>query len=93
MSKRIEELSKDLAGGVSRRKAFRRFFVGTGAALFATRPASAGIGNIASCVEFCLYQKLEGKEFDDCVIKSAACPRGECAVLSNAGHFICVPVG
>jgi hypothetical protein len=94
MSKRIEELSKDLAGGMSRRRAFWRFFAGTGAALFVTtKPASAGIENIISCVEFCLYQRLEGKEFDDCVIKSALCPRGECAVMSNGGHFICVPVG
>lgn len=94
MMKRVEDLSKNLAGGMSRRKAFWRFFAGTGAALFATaRPASAGIGNIVSCVEFCLYQRLEGKDYDDCVIKSAMCPQGECAMLAKGGHFICVPIG
>jgi hypothetical protein len=93
MMKRVEDLSKNLAGGMSRRKAFWRFLAGTGAALFAsTRPASGGIENIVSCVEFCLYQRLEGKDYDDCVIKSATCPRGECAMMSN-GHFICVPIG
>jgi hypothetical protein len=93
MSKRIEALSKDLAGGMSRRRAFWRFFAGAGAAAFAARPASAGILNIVSCVDFCLYQRLEGLEFDECVIASALCPRDECAVSSNGRHFICMPIG
>jgi hypothetical protein len=92
MSRRIEELSKNLAGGMSRRRAFWRFFAGAGAALFVTKPASAGIENIVSCVEFCLHQRLEPRDFDECVIASAFCPKKECAVMSNGKKFMCVPL-
>jgi hypothetical protein len=93
MSKHIEELSKDLAGGMSRRKAFWRFCAGVGGALFATKKASAGITNLGSCVEYCRGQGLSPLEFDECVIASALCPKDECALIANGRHILCVPHG
>jgi hypothetical protein len=89
MSKLIDGLSKDLAGGMSRRRAFGRFLAGIGGALFLGKRASAG-NNV--CVQFCQAQGLSGRDFGFCVAASAQCPEGECAVISNAGQHICVPV-
>ena len=54
MSKHFEELSKELASGVSRRKAFLRFGAGLGAAalgLFSRRRAQAeGIGELCDAI-------------------------------------------
>ena len=90
MSKQIEELSKDLASGVSRRKALWRFFVAIGGSVFAGKAAFAGNGN-SVCVQFCRFQGLEGRDFGQCVSASAHCPPRECALMSNGGQFICVP--
>lgn len=74
MSKQFEELSKNLAGGMSRRKAFGRFFAGTGAAIGALvlrRPAraeylDAGVGEF--CVQYCRdCLGLSGAAFGACV--------------------------
>jgi hypothetical protein len=91
LSKQIDELSKNLAGGMSRRRAFGRFAAAIGGALFLGRKASAGGNNV--CVQFCRYQGLSGREFGKCVSASAHCPDGECAVVANSGQFICCPVG
>lgn len=58
MSRQFEELSKDLARGISRRKAFWRFGAGVGAAalgLIMRKPARAQIGDGAGaiCNEIC----------------------------------------
>ena len=95
MGELFEELSKDLARGMSRRQALWRFAAGFGAvvgALFTGRSAEAqGRGN-AVCVEFCRAQGVTGREFGECVARSAQCPPGDCAMMVN-GHFHgCVPV-
>jgi len=95
MSKHIEELSKDLAGGMSRRKAFWRFFAGIGGIFLAGKTASAA-PPVDICVAYCRMESSNLFEFDECVIASAFCPRGECAVIGNGRHLMCVellPVG
>lgn len=89
MSKQIEQLSKDLAGGMSRRRAFWRFFGGIGGALLAGKAASAR-GDI--CVEFCHRQGVTGQEFGLCVAASAQCPPGWCAFVINGTRPYCVQV-
>jgi hypothetical protein len=91
MSKQINELSKNLAGGMSRRKAFGRFLAGIGGAFLLGKTASAEGNSI--CVQFCKYQGLSGREFGKCVSASAQCPQGHCATVANSGQYICVPVG
>jgi hypothetical protein len=92
MGKQLDELSKDLAGGMSRRAAFWRFFAGLGGLLFVGRKASAdGNGNDV-CVDFCRFQGLTGSEFGQCVAASAHCPPGECALAANSGQHLCVPI-
>ena len=90
MSKHIDELSKNLAGGMSRRRAFGRFAAAIGGAVFLGRNASAGGNNI--CVQLCRSYGLTGRDFGKCVSASAHCPDGECAIVANTGQFICVPV-
>ena len=89
MSKHLEELSKDLAGGMSRRRAFWRFCAGVGGALFATKKASASVSNIHFCEEFCRDNSYGPLEFDECIIASALCPRDQCAVVNNGRHILC----
>lgn len=92
MSKRLDELSLDLAGGMSRRKALWRFFAGTGAALFLRQRAKADDGN-SVCTAFCLAQVAENPGapqdlFGQCMAASTRCPDGECALItfsSNGG--------
>ena len=84
MSKQFEELSKDLACGMSRRKAFGRFAAGVGASLvglFLRKPLRAdGIGEF--CVHFCRdIQGLHGREFGQCV---SECVRG---ISTNVNGF------
>jgi len=90
MSKQINELSKNLAGGMSRRKAFGRFLAGIGGAFLLGKRASAEGNNI--CVQYCRYQGLTGREFGKCVSASAQCPPGQCASFANGSHPVCVPV-
>ena len=84
MSKQFEELSKDLACGMSRRKAFARFAGGIGAAAWALllrKPARGnGIGDF--CVNFCSnIHNLRGREFGACV---SDCVRG---ISTNINGF------
>jgi hypothetical protein len=75
MSKQFEELSKNLASGMSRRRAFGRFAAGIGAVaagLVLRKPAYAN-RNGEFCVDFCRRLGLEGKQFGDCV---SECVRG-----------------
>ena len=94
MSRHIEELSKNLAGGMSRRRALRLFLMGVGATLIGGRTAAArrGRGN-SICVQFCRHtQSLSGRDFGKCVSASAHCPPGQCAFAINGGQFICVSI-
>lgn len=93
MTKQIDEFAKDLAGGMSRRRALGRFLAGIGGALFLGKTALAGGNGNDVCVQFCDAQGLKHRDFGECVSASALCPEGECAVVANAGQFICVPVG
>lgn len=87
MSKQLEELSKNLARGMSRRKAFGRFATGIGAAmagLFLRRPAHAdgqGIGEF--CVDLCGSTfHLTGAAFGHCV---SDCVRGISTNVNSTG--------
>ena len=91
MSKQIDEFAKDLASGVPTRRAFGKLLAGLGGLLFLGKTALASGNNM--CVQLCRAQDLHGEEFGECVATSAQCPDGECAVMANAGQFMCVPVG
>jgi|SRR5579883_902103 len=101
MSKRLEDLSTDLASGMSRRKALWRFFGGVGAAVLARKASAAGND---VCVATCRLQEswYKGGAPDDffgkCMSESAHCPKGQCAYVqvTNGGQVIataCVPAG
>ena len=93
MSKIIEQFSKDLASGMSRRRAVGRFFTGIGVAagVLLTRK-KAFAGDAAVCVAFCAEQELQGRDFGACVAASANCPPGQCAFVANGGGFFCMPI-
>jgi hypothetical protein len=95
MSEQFEQLSKDLAKGMSRRKAIWRFVVGVGGviggSLLGTRQAEAQGNSV--CVRLCREQGLTGRAFGECVSHSAQCPAGQCAIIASGGGFICAPVG
>jgi len=84
LNKQFDELSKDLASGVSRRSALRRFLVGIGAAagvLLGRRSAKAE--NFDLCLDFCAEQYgTTTLEYEECVYLSYYCPPGKCA------HFL-----
>jgi len=93
MSKALEELSKDLARGISRRAAFKRFFAtlgGLGAVMLTGRRAIAQGTSV--CVELCKQRGLTGRELGECISASAHCPPGECALMLNGGGSICIAV-
>jgi len=83
LNKQFDELSKDLATGVSRRSALRRFFIGIGAAvgvLLGRRSAKAD--NQDLCFEFCFEQYgFNEIEYEKCLFYSHFCPPGECATF------------
>ena len=93
MENNIDQLSKDLAGGMSRRRAFSRFFAGLAALVLGGKRAfgQKGKGNNV-CVDLCRHQGLSGSDFGRCVSESAKCPEGQCAFSTNGGAFICYPV-
>jgi hypothetical protein len=93
MSKLIDELSKNLASGMSRRRAFGRCFAGIGVAAGAllTGKKAFAAGN-SICAAFCAGQHLRGRDFAACVAASAECPAGNCALVMNGGSPVCVPV-
>jgi hypothetical protein len=78
MGKELDELSKALASGTSRRVALKRFAVGVAgaavASLFPGRQADAGFAaDERDCQDFCRAYELEGREFGRCVAECAAC--------------------
>lgn len=101
MSKSLDILAKNLASGMSRRKAIWQFFGSLGVvAAFTGRKAYAG--SPAQCGEFC---EAQANIFRDlCIEASTLCRSGSCAEISligfngsrtisvNGGPFICVPV-
>jgi len=95
MAKKIDELVRNLASGMSRRKAFMHFLFGTGAMMFGAKESEAHFPGNAICAEFCYhYGAQEGWDsFADCVSASSHCPPGECAIMTNGEETICVPVG
>jgi len=82
MSKHVESFFKDLAGGMSRRTAFRRLFAamaGTAAAVLTGR----GIGRAAvqTCDEWCESQTQSDQPYiQQCKAFSRQCPPGSCAI-------------
>jgi hypothetical protein len=76
MSKQFEELSKNLAGGMSRRKAFARFAAGIGAAIGVLALPRAGhaieiSGEVERlCERYCRDTlRLRGEALDSCVLE------------------------
>jgi hypothetical protein len=90
MSKLIDELSKNLASGMSRRRAFGRCFAGIGMAAGALLTGKKAFAN-TTCAAFCAAQELQGRDFAACVAASAHCPPGHCAFMTNGGSPICAP--
>ena len=82
MSKQFDQLSKDLASGVSRRTAFRRFLAGIGAsAAVLLNPRKAGAkSNAQLCIDHC-QSRYDGRDFGQCMAESNHCPEGYCAWL------------
>jgi hypothetical protein len=91
MGKAVENLAKDLATGLSRRTALRRFFVAVGAAVGTLVGRRASADSNEACVTLCREQELLGRDFGACVAASAQCPPGECACLINGSVFVCMP--
>jgi hypothetical protein len=90
MKQPFDDLSKDLASGMSRREALQRFIGGLGVAFLALFTGRCE-GN-AVCVQACRAQGLSGNEFGACVSASTRCPRGQCAYRTNNGQFVCMAV-
>lgn len=77
MSKQFDELTKNLAKGVSRRAAIWRFLTGAGAvaagAVLSQKKAQAGgTPSTAYCFEYC-KSCFEGAQFEECLAVSEAC--------------------
>jgi hypothetical protein len=88
MSRQFESLFKDLASGMSRRAALRRFFIGVagaaGAVLTGGGLAAAARKSDDPCVAFCEINENSGFDGDqgqteECVARSKQCPAGQCA--------------
>ena len=89
MSKQLESLFKDLASGMSRRAALRRFFAGLGgaAAIALTGGRLAASRNDDVCAEFCElnlfnhgFTPFQG-QLQQCIAMSRRCPDGQCALM------------
>jgi hypothetical protein len=106
MSKSLDQLAKNLASGMSRRKAFWSFLGGVGAiGALSSRKALAN-GRRESCGDFCEQQADIFRSL--CIEASQSCGSGSCAEFTlisfnggpgigfngsfNGGPFICVPV-
>lgn len=106
MSKSLDTLAKNLASGMSRRKAIWQFITGLGAlGALSSRQAYANEPD-GVCRDFCREQAEIFKSL--CIEASQQCERGTCAELSlltggslqvngggyslNGSPFICVPV-
>ena len=97
MRKSLDELARNLASGMSRRKALWQFITGLGVvAAFTGRKAYAGTP--ALCGKFC--EKQASIFLEQCIRVSGYCGTGRCAEFTpvnfNGGGilapFICVRV-
>lgn len=83
MSDKLQTLSKNLAGGMSRRRAFWQFLTGVGVVGALTgrkAQANSGIGGFGACSEFC---SLQAQAFIAlCLTASASCKSGSCAEIT-----------
>jgi len=106
MSKALDQLAKNLASGMSRRKAFWSFLGGVGAIGALGSSKALAHGREESCGEFCAQQAEIFLGL--CIEASRSCGSGSCAEFTmisfnggggigfngsfNGGPFICVPV-
>ena len=100
MSKSLDQLARNLAGGMSRRKAIWQFVSGLGvvAALTGRKAYADDLDqHERRCRDFCHEQAETFKEL--CLRASRRCPGGRCAEFTlihllevgvNGGPFICV---
>ena len=89
----LDRLSKELAGGTSRRNALKHFFRGIGAvvgALILRKPAKADGNSV--CRDLCRAQGLDASDFGACMSASAHCPSGQCSFLVHNMGLVCMPV-
>lgn len=101
MSKSLDQLARNLAGGMSRRKAIWQFVSGLGVAGFLTSRQASASSLVNNCNNYCQAQADIFKNM--CLEASDSCCRGYCAELStlsingggypalsvNGGHGIC----
>jgi len=90
MSKSLDQLAKNLASGMSRRKALWSFITSFGAVAALTgRKAYAGTQN--QCAAFCDAQA--GMFYELCIQTSLECGTGSCAEFSFIGINGSEPIG
>jgi hypothetical protein len=96
MSKSLDQLARNLAGGMSRRKALWRFFSGLGMVAALTGRKAYG-GWSEPCSDYCEAQAEIFKS--QCLEYSAECDPDYCADMTllppiefNRTPFPCVPV-
>ncbi len=103
MSEKLETLSRDLASGMSRRRAFWSFVTGLGVFGVLTSRKAKAMQNYA-CYDFCGAQAQILMNM--CLAASQSCKPGTCAEISlirsvpsvsingtGGGPFVCVPPG
>jgi hypothetical protein len=102
VSEKLETLSRDLASGMSRRRAFWQFVTGLGVVGALTGRKAKASQNIA-CYDFCGAQAQILMNL--CLGASQSCKSGTCAEISlvrssaptvnfngsGGGPFVCVP--
>ncbi len=92
MKEAIDDLSKDLASGMSRRDALKRFgIVAFGAAFAVFRPGRAAAGhanrNVLACIPFCSYLYGVGSKAAAACVKDAFVRRsGACFEFGPASN-------
>ena len=100
MSKKLDQLSRNLASGMSRRKAFWSFITGLGAAGTFAGTAFAD-GHDGGCDDFCeaqadAFRRVCMAAARSCTVKGT-CPQvlsfnGGVEIRLNGSNVICVPV-
>jgi hypothetical protein len=90
MSKSLDQLARNLAGGMSRRKALWQFVSGLSVVGFLTARKASAYGFGDSCADYCQTQADFFKSM--CMEASQSCCRGYCAEVStlsiNGGYGI-----
>ena len=91
MSNALDQLARNLAGGMSRRKALWQFITSLGVVAAFTGRKTYANDNRHRCRHFCEEQARQ--LFEACVEISEQCPEGSCAEITpvcfNQSSFTC----